>query len=163
MRKLPELIHCAERTLRVSLYNVTARGKPAKKSSYLLLSHLAVQANRGVECHVLLNMVARGAFLKAQNLEAVAWMRQRGIQTRQLVGSRCNHAKYVVVDAKFAILGSHNWTPCSLRRNHEVSVATDDPTAVGRLVEQFDHLWSNSVALSAAASSSASEPSETDE
>ena len=153
VRKLPSLFRLAKQRIRISLYSVIPTGKPAKKSSGLLLEHLAVAANHGVECLVLLNMVAKGGYLRAQNLEATEHLRRHGIQIRQLIGSRCNHAKFVLIDDHHAVVGSHNWSPCSLRRNHETSILTDDPAAVSQLVKHFDHLWSMSIKLRADAGS----------
>jgi len=164
VRKLPALLRKAKRTIRLSLYVAVAGGKPAKKSSRLLIDHLLVAAKGGVECLVLLNMVARGSYLKTQNLRTIVLMRRHGIQTRQLTGSRCNHAKAVLIDAKYAVIGSHNWSPSSLRRNHEASMVTDDPAAVTGFVEHFDHLWSTAIKLRvSAASGSAEEPAEEEE
>lgn len=156
VRKLPALFRRAEKRIRISLYSVVPTGKATKKSSLLLLEHLACTTKHGVECLVLLNMVARGGFLKAQNLKAIEAMRRHGIQTRQLTGSRINHAKFVLIDDKLAVVGSHNWSTCSLRRNHEASMLTDDPATVTRLATHFDHLWAGAVKLKPAAGSAAS-------
>ena len=164
VRRLPALFRLAKQRIRISLYSVVPTGKPAKKSSGLLLEHLATAATHGIECLVLLNMVARGAYLRAQNTEAITKMRRHGIQTRQLVGSRCNHAKFVLIDEQFAVVGSHNWSPSSLRRNHELSMMTDDPAAVSKLALHFDHLWSTAVKLKPGAGTSVPFPlDDTDE
>ena len=151
IRNLPALFRKAERCIRISLFSVVPTGKNSKKSASLLLEHLACPPKHGVEVLVLFNMIARGGYLRAQNLKAIATLRRHGIQTRQLTGSRINHAKLVLIDDSFAVAGSHNWTTCSLRRNHEVSMLTDDPATVSRLTAHFDHLWSGAVKLTAGA------------
>jgi len=151
IRNLPRLLRTAESRIRISLYSVVLTGKSLKKSSSLLIDQLSNLSNHGIECLVLFNMVAKGGYLKAQNQKAIAQLRRYGVQTRKLVGSRINHAKFVVIDNKAAIVGSHNWTQCSLRRNSEVSMLTDDPAAVKQLADNFDHLWKNSVKLKAEA------------
>lgn len=155
VRNLPKLFRSADQRIRISLFSVVPTGKNTKKSSSLLLDQLSNLANHGIECLVLLNMIARGGYLKAQNNKAISTLRRYGVQTRQLTGSRVNHAKFVLIDAKTALVGSHNWTACSLRKNHEASMLTDDPAVVQQLVEHFDHLWSSAVKLKPPAGSTA--------
>lgn len=145
VRRAPQIIGLAQKTVRVSLYKALLRGNPAKKSSRLMLEHLVVRAKRGVEVLILLNIASPAPTLRAQNIIASDWMRRHGMQVRQLTGSRCNHAKFVIVDDSYAIVGSHNWSHDSLRRNHEASLVTEDTDVVGELIVHFDHLWCGAV------------------
>jgi phosphatidylserine/phosphatidylglycerophosphate/cardiolipin synthase-like enzyme len=58
-----------------------------------------------------------------------------------------SHWKMVVVDGRFAYLGSANFTGAGLgakqpgRRNLELGVASDDPVFVRRLADEFDRFW----------------------
>jgi phosphatidylserine/phosphatidylglycerophosphate/cardiolipin synthase-like enzyme len=42
--------------------------------------------------------------------------------------------KVVVVDGRFTLLGSHNFTQSALRYNHELSVLVDSPCLAGRVL-----------------------------
>jgi phosphatidylserine/phosphatidylglycerophosphate/cardiolipin synthase-like enzyme len=58
-----------------------------------------------------------------------------------------NHAKIILVDGMWAFVGSANLTGAGLgakspeRRNFEAGFITDEPEALGRLMEFFDRLY----------------------
>lgn len=60
------------------------------------------------------------------------------------------HAKYVIVDGRFAYAGSANLTGAGMgaksenRRNFEGGIVTDDPLLVDRIIEHFDSVWMGS-------------------
>lgn len=145
VRLAPDIIGRAKCSLDVSLYKAIVRGKPAKKSSRIMLDRLLIAAKQNVTVRVLLNTASPAVRLRQQNHVAAQWMRDHGIQVRHLVTGRCNHAKFIVVDDSYALVGSHNWSHSSLRRNHEASIGTDDPYAIEQLRKNFEHLWSSAV------------------
>lgn len=57
------------------------------------------------------------------------------------------HSKIIVIDGRLAYSGSANLTGAGIgaksaqRRNFEAGFLTDDPAAVGRLMEFIDELW----------------------
>ncbi|OHB80058.1 MAG: hypothetical protein A2Z25_06430 [Planctomycetes bacterium RBG_16_55_9] len=57
------------------------------------------------------------------------------------------HLKTVVIDGSFAYTGSANLTGAGMgaksdhRRNFESGIITDDPTLVGKIMAQFDAIW----------------------
>jgi hypothetical protein len=56
-------------------------------------------------------------------------------------GSRSSlHAKCVIVDATYALIGSANFTQRGYKRNLEIGVRLDDPALASSLVQQFDRL-----------------------
>jgi phosphatidylserine/phosphatidylglycerophosphate/cardiolipin synthase-like enzyme len=55
------------------------------------------------------------------------------------------HAKVVVVDARYTLLTSANFTEAAQRRNIEAGVLIDDPRLATRLTQQFDKLVEASV------------------
>ena len=139
--RAPQIIGTAKRSIDVSLYKAIVRGKLAKKSSRIMLDRLLIAAKQNVTVRVLLNIASPAVRLRQQNNIAAQWMREHGIQVRHLAGSRCNHAKFIVVDDSYALVGSHNWSYDSLRRNHEASIGTDDPYTIQQLRKNFEHLW----------------------
>ena len=147
-RRAPQIIGTAKRSIEVSLYKAIVHGKPAKKSSRIMLDRLLIAAKQNVTVRVLLNTASPAVRLRQQNRIAAQWMKDHGIQVRHLVASRCNHAKFIVVDDSYAVVGSHNWSHASLRRNHEASIGTDDPYTIKQLRKNFDHLWSTAVNFS---------------
>ncbi len=66
---------------------------------------------------------------------------REGITVRLRRGSRggLQHNKFLVIDAKYVITGSFNWTRSASRHNDENFVVLDD--GADRFQSQFDLLW----------------------
>jgi phosphatidylserine/phosphatidylglycerophosphate/cardiolipin synthase-like enzyme len=60
------------------------------------------------------------------------------------------HVKSVIIDGEFAYSGSANLTGAGMgakgkdKRNFEGGIVTDDKKMVGKIMEQFDNIWSGS-------------------
>jgi len=59
---------------------------------------------------------------------------------------KCNlkntmHAKMVIIDEKYLILGSHNLTKNAFELNHEISVVISDSAAIQRCSNFFDNIY----------------------
>lgn len=58
------------------------------------------------------------------------------------------HLKAVIIDGNFAYSGSANLTGAGMgaksehKRNFEAGIITNDKTIVGKIMEQFDNIWS---------------------
>jgi len=64
-----------------------------------------------------------------------------GILTRHCVGRRISHAKMIISDSGIALVGSHNWTVGSLRRNFELSLLVSDIDVVKEIDEFYMREW----------------------
>jgi phosphatidylserine/phosphatidylglycerophosphate/cardiolipin synthase-like enzyme len=100
-----------------------------------LLTALATARSRGVEVIVGLD---RGTIYGSdqpdpKNDAAAAWLTTRGVPVVWDEDSRTTHAKVLLVDDEFALIGSHNWTRAALVENREVSVRLSDPEQLRRL------------------------------
>jgi cardiolipin synthase len=102
-----------------------------------VLSALDVAALRGVRVDLLLP--------KANNLALVHWASQH-LLDRVLAGGThvwqdpppFDHAKLVIVDGIWTLLGSANWDARSLRLNFEFNVECYDPGLAGGLMRFFE-------------------------
>ena len=97
-----------------------------------LTAALNVAALRGVEVDVLIP--------ERSNLRLVQWASNG--QLDQVLGSGCrvwfvpppfDHAKLMLVDGEWTLLGSGNWDPRSLELNFELDVECYDPALAGEL------------------------------
>lgn len=66
---------------------------------------------------------------------------EAGVAVRWDEDERTTHIKALVVDRRWCVLGSHNWTFSALRRNREQSLLVDDPALAARLGGEFARLW----------------------
>ncbi|XP_073492418.1 mitochondrial cardiolipin hydrolase [Aquarana catesbeiana] len=91
---------------------------------------------RGVRVRVITDrdyMAASGSQIGA--------MRKAGIVVRHSQSSGFMHHKFVVVDKKFVITGSMNWTMQAIQANKENLLMTDDRVFVSAYLEEFERLW----------------------
>ncbi|WP_051349467.1 phospholipase D family protein [Chryseobacterium gregarium] len=54
------------------------------------------------------------------------------------------HSKIYIIDDEVAYLGSLNFTAKGVKENHETRIRTADPNAVAKIIEEVNHLFSNS-------------------
>ncbi len=117
-----------------------------------LVRALCDAAWRQVRVQVLVG-VPDGRHQLRSNAVSSLFLGNRGIDVRHL-RSRSHHLKFLVVDSKRSIVGSHNWTPSALQSNLEASVLIDDPAASRQISGIFDALWQDSEPLSVEANQS---------
>lgn len=64
-----------------------------------------------------------------------------GIKARAFESAKLLHAKFIIVDNKELLLGSHNLTENALSENIEVSLKLNDTDTITRLNSYFNSLW----------------------
>lgn len=111
---------------------------------------LGEAAWRGTQVRVLLNRFFTGSPRLDVNGVAGRFLRRLGVDVRSYrapAGSRRDeiHSKYVVIDDRVVVVGSHNWTPGAFGSNHEISVAVESKDLALSLVQTFDFAWENGV------------------
>jgi phosphatidylserine/phosphatidylglycerophosphate/cardiolipin synthase-like enzyme len=116
------------------------RGRRGNYRSVLdMLAELAVQ---GVELRLLHAAPPSRAFRRS--FDARPELVEGGIQMRMCPRV---HLKTVVVDARFAYLGSANWTGAGLgakgdgRRNFEMGIVTTDEQTIDQIQDRYDRIW----------------------
>jgi cardiolipin synthase len=114
-------------------------------SSDAILYELAKARRRGVDVRVILPLESDFGVMSRSNAVAANAMLANGI--RVFVYPRMSHVKGAVYDG-WACYGSANFDRLSLRLNKELNLATSDPQAVQRFVEQvFEPDFAASVEL----------------
>ncbi len=121
-RTLLALIGEAERSL--DLYAEVVRDRE-------MIEALVAAAQRGVR----VRLVATGGGDDDQ-AEERAELAAAGVAVR-LTSSPYIHAKLILVDGRWAFVGSQNLTATSLDQNRELGILLDDPVAVRRAAETF--------------------------
>ena len=110
-----------------------------------LLETLVERAGAGVQVRVVLDHGVppsrRRPGEEAPSDNAARWLAARGIAVRWDEDDRTTHTKSLVVDGRWCIVGSTNWTFSALRRNREQSLLLDDPALAATLTTQFNALW----------------------
>lgn len=105
-----------------------------------LVRALGEARRRGVIVRVILENSGYDEELNRANREAAAQLQQEGITAIFDSPTVTTHAKMMVVDHRFCLVGSHNLTQSALGRNHEMSVMLDSPRLAGELGTYVDRL-----------------------
>jgi phosphatidylserine/phosphatidylglycerophosphate/cardiolipin synthase-like enzyme len=110
-----------------------------------LLEALVARAQAGVAVRVVLDHGVppsrRQADEEVPSEAAATWLAARSIAVRWDEDDRTTHTKSLVVDGRWCVVGSTNWTFSALRRNREQSLLLDDPVLAATLTTQFTALW----------------------
>ena len=132
--KYPEavlpLIERAQRTIDIVIFDWRIYESQPKHPVMLFAQSVRNAHSRGVRVRVL------GA-----NGTTRAKLAQWGFRVRELHGWRLVHAKMLLVDGRYAVIGSHNFTQSAFTKNLEISVALDLCADDGECQKYFDGLW----------------------
>ena len=113
-----------------------------------LLEALVARAQAGVVVRVVLDHGVPPSRRRADEAVpsevAARWLAGRSIAVRWDEDDRTTHTKSLVIDGRWCVVGSTNWTFSALRRNREQSLLLDDPALAATLTAQFSKLWQRS-------------------
>lgn len=108
-----------------------------------LIAALNLAAMRGVAVEILLPARSNLPFVDWASTAHWWQVLERGCRIR-LGPPPFDHAKLMLVDDGWTLLGSANWDPRSLRLNFEFNIEAYDPALAGRLAEDFALAWAAS-------------------
>ena len=97
--------------------------------------------HRGVPVRCLLHCGSPSDGLFRKNSDMANRLRAWGAQVKFYKRSGTMHAKLILIDRNFAILGSHNFSRQSMKTNIEVSVLLDGSGNIRPLQEYYNLLW----------------------
>jgi phosphatidylserine/phosphatidylglycerophosphate/cardiolipin synthase-like enzyme len=120
-----ELIEAAQSSIRVVMLRIALVTDDAGDPARRLVDALVEAQGRGVEVRVLLDQAEGSA--RFESLPAAAALAAAGIVVRWGEPERVTHTSLVVLDRSRVLLGSHAWTPESLRLRRETSVYVESP------------------------------------
>lgn len=66
---------------------------------------------------------------------------KKGVPVRLDKTQHHMHHKFAVIDGKFLLTGSYNWTRSAALYNHENLMITEDSGCIERYLKEFDRLW----------------------
>jgi phosphatidylserine/phosphatidylglycerophosphate/cardiolipin synthase-like enzyme len=100
------------------------------KNSYpdTIVEHLAQARKRGVKVMVILeNSGGHDRKLDEENGRTREILTGYGVEAYYDSPRKTTHTKLVVIDQRFVMLGSHNFTQAALKHNNEISILLDQP------------------------------------
>lgn len=139
--RLPEFIRAASASIKVAMFHAAFPGPnhPTK----LLLDELIAARARGVDVRVVLDRDrATDPYMSTViNTKAKRYLEDQGVECRFDKEDVLLHSKYVVLDERLCILGSHNWSAGSYFAFDDLSFVVESPEMAAALVARFEQLW----------------------
>jgi phosphatidylserine/phosphatidylglycerophosphate/cardiolipin synthase-like enzyme len=142
-RLLPAILSSVEKAQKeiwVGTYHFRAGIHP-RSAPDRLAQELIKAAKRGVQVHVLMERPEDPLSEQATDNKKTASLFQRGgVKVYWDSPHRRSHMKVVVVDGRFAVVGSHNLTKGGLKDNHELSLSVDSPCLAEKVISYLKRL-----------------------
>lgn len=136
-----DLIDNAKESVIIGMYHITTRLK-ANNPVKLLLNDLVEAEGRGVEVEIYLNtkfenvdhekFIAKDEFRRLQAAGCELYFIPRG---RKL------HDKVIIVDRRFVIEGSANWSVVALKNNFESATLIDSPGLAKEKIARLENIY----------------------
>ena len=108
--------------------------RPAKIRDALIRA-----AKKGVKVRVYLERSGYDDKLNKSNREVADQLTAEGVKVIFESPKTTTHNKMVVIDRRYALVGSHNFTQSALKYNHELSLLVDDPELAEKLVSYMEN------------------------
>lgn len=130
-------IESAQEEIDVVLY--LAKYTPGSEDSVYILLRKLIEADRGgAEVRVLLENSLE------ENVPTADYLLGEGVDVRFDPPNVTTHAKFILIDSKFLLLGSSNWTNHAIKYNNETNLLVTDSELAKKYDKYFDELWANS-------------------
>ncbi len=127
-----ELLDNAKDSIVISMYIIQARENGPVR---LLIRDLEEALDRGVSVDIYLNTRFQdGRALKAGDEEAFDTIRKKGGRVFCVTPSTRMHDKLIVVDNRYVVIGSANWSVSALKDNYESVTLIDSPEYAGDML-----------------------------
>lgn len=135
------LINSAQKSIDIMMYEWKwyrhEKAGGVEKFNLSLLGAL----RRGVKVRVLLNIETSGHILTRINSQSASILKMHGAQVKFGQVGVITHAKMIIVDKKFLVLGSHNISKGAFSRNQEASIVVEGEAEIKPYCDYFDGLW----------------------
>lgn len=125
-----KLIQDSQQSIKILMYAWMWYPKEHGAKIQLFNNALLQAAARGVKVSALVN----GDYICNQ-------LKDLGIDIKKSNTGKLMHAKIIIVDEKYLVLGSHNLTKNGFELNHEISVLIDEPEDVKACSDFFNTMF----------------------
>ncbi len=139
-----DLVRGATQSIYISTFKAEITSKPRGQKLFEFWTCLAERAASNIEVRVLFNIPQEGKHIPPSNAKALKFLEKAKIKVRQIPGNRLCHAKILIVDNAYAIVGSHNLCVRACHFNFEVSTFIIDFDHCKDLSTIYNDLWEKS-------------------
>ncbi|MFZ5758420.1 MAG: phospholipase D-like domain-containing protein [Thermodesulfobacteriota bacterium] len=136
---LVDLLRQAQHSIAMTMFLFKTTDSPKNRPA-LLVKELAKAREKGVRVHVLLERSGYDDSINRENERVARRLRKNGVTVSFDSAARTTHAKIVVIDRRYVLLGSHNLTHSALSSNHEMSLLIDSTRLAAELIRYMDEI-----------------------
>lgn len=142
---LKELLQYAKNSIAVALQFL----RYSELSNYpinALVRELVLAHQRGVKVRVILDKDAEEGRLRSRliNRSANEILEKAGVKTQFSSKPNRLHTKLLLIDSKHVVIGSHNWTACSMFRARDASIYVCSTGLSQSFEKVFEQWWDQS-------------------
>jgi phosphatidylserine/phosphatidylglycerophosphate/cardiolipin synthase-like enzyme len=130
---LIELLDRADSSIDLAMF-LFKTGKRKNNRPAMIRDALIRAASRKVKVRVYLERSGYNDKLNESNERVAGRLTAAGVKVIFESPKTTTHNKMVVIDRRYAIVGSHNFTQSALKYNHELSLLIDDRQLAEKLV-----------------------------
>lgn len=130
-----EIIQKAEKSIDVYMYYIIADEKDENSPVNILINDLITAKKKDIEINILLE----GSKLD-QNKTAYQKLTENGINVNFDTPKSFLHAKTIIIDNRYCVIGSTNWSRSSIETNYETNILIDSPAIASSLKQYFSNV-----------------------
>jgi phosphatidylserine/phosphatidylglycerophosphate/cardiolipin synthase-like enzyme len=135
-----KMIQEAKSSLRVMMFEMGYYEKYPNTPSNLLIKELIEAKKRGVKVEVILEVREGKERTTDRNRQTGKILSEGGVEVTYDPLFKTMHAKSLVADGEWTLIGSTNWVFSSLTNNNEVSVLIKSKDVAKALIDYFNQV-----------------------
>lgn len=126
---LTPLINEAQHSIEILVFDWRWYSNEPNAPVQLFNSAILNASERGVKVRCLVNNNIMPTILQLHKLSV------KRVGTKKMM-----HVKFIIIDQKIIVIGSHNFSKNAFQFNHEVSLLSNDEAVITRCRKYFDNL-----------------------
>jgi phosphatidylserine/phosphatidylglycerophosphate/cardiolipin synthase-like enzyme len=139
-----DLLAGAERSIDVVLYQSRFYFEYPLSTSNTLIADLADAGERGVKVRAIVEIADWNYDNSEDNRDVWTVLRGAGVETYFDPAETTSHTKLVIVDGRYTVVGSMNWSYYALDKNNEATVVVDSRGIAEDFTAYFDEIVASS-------------------
>ena len=142
-----ELLRQAEKSIHMVMFEMFYYEKYPESLENQLVQDLIDAHERGVNVEVILEQSTWGRITRRNKREGGFMLSQAGVKVYFDSRSKTTHNKLIIIDERYTIIGSTNWSYYALEKNNEASVLIDSIPLAKSFLEEFNRIKSECPAI----------------
>ena len=142
-----ELLTQAEKSIHIVMFEMFYYRKYPESLENQLVHDLIDAHKRGVNVEVILERGTFGGITRRNRKEGGFMLSKAGVKVYFESRSKTTHNKLIIVDERYTVIGSTNWSYHGLEKNNEASVLIDSIPLAKFFLEEFNRIKSECPSL----------------